>query len=100
MTGRTSHIAPPDAATNKAREARGTPASSRRSLPALRDTMNSAQHSVLIARLPPSDTGQLRKARVAQLLAMTQYEQALTSCHLPIPPRLLQEARLLRRLLA
>jgi hypothetical protein len=55
---------------------------------------------VLLARLPPSDPGQLRIARVAQLLAMTQYEQALTGCRLPIPSRLLQETRLLRRLLA
>ena len=99
MAGGTAPIASPDTATDGAREERGTAASNRHSLPALRDTMHSAQRTVLLARLPSSDAGQLRIARVAQLLAMTQYERALTGCDLPIPPRLLQEARLLRRLL-
>jgi hypothetical protein len=99
MAGRTAPIASPDAAVEGTREERRTAASKRHSLPALRDTMNSAQRTVLLARLPPSDAGELRCARVAQLLAMTQYEKALTGCRLPVPPRLLQEVRLLRRLL-
>jgi hypothetical protein len=99
MVGRTAPIVSPNTATDGAREERSTAASNRHSLTALRDTMNSAQRTVLLARLPPSDAAQLRVARVAQLLAMTQYEQALTSCRLPIPPRLLRESRLLRRLL-
>jgi hypothetical protein len=96
MAGRTASR---DIAPDGAGEERRTAASHRHSMVALRDTMNSAQHTVLLARLPPSDAGRLRLARVAQLLAMTRYEQALTGCRLPIPPRLLQESRLLRRLL-
>ena len=71
----------------------------RHTLTAMRDTMNLAHEKVLAARLPPSDPLRVRTARVEHLRAMSQYEQALTSCHLPIPSRLLQEARLLRRLL-
>jgi hypothetical protein len=100
MAGRTPNLVSADTATGSARAARRNATSHRQNLPALRNTMNSARGSVLLARLPPSDPGQLRIARVAQLLAMTQYEQALTGCRLPIPSRLLQETRLLRRLLA
>ena len=78
MVGRPATSASPGTATDSARVARVTATSNRHSLPALRDTMNLAQRSVLVARLPPSDAGRLRTARVAQLLAMTQYEQALT----------------------
>jgi hypothetical protein len=62
--------------------------------------MNLAHQTVLAARFRPEEKERLRTARVAHLLAMSQYERALTSCRLPIPPRLRQEARLLRRLLA
>jgi len=72
----------------------------RRSLIVIRDTMNSARRTVMLARRAPADLAQLRDARVAQLLAMTQYELALTRCSLPIPPRLHSEAQLLRHLLA
>ncbi len=70
-----------------------------RRLVALRDTMTRAQQTMLVARRPPADHVELRLARVAQLAAMTRYEEALTSCRLPIPPQLRREARLLRRLL-
>ena len=99
MASRIPHLASADTTTG-ACVAGGTATSNRQRLPALRDTMNSAQRAALLARLTPSDAGQLRIARLAQLRAMTQYEQALTGCRLPIPRRLLQEARLLRRLLA
>jgi hypothetical protein len=62
--------------------------------------MMAAQQTVLLARRTPADPAQLRTARTAQLRAMTQFEVALTNCHLPIPQRLQREARLLRRLLA
>jgi len=65
-----------------------------------RDCMNSAHRSVMLARRAPADPAQLRNARVALMLAMTHFELALTSCRLPIPPRLRQESQLLRRLLA
>jgi len=99
MAGREPPMASPETPAHTALAKCITPTSNRRSLPALRDMMNSAQRTVLVARLAPADAVQLRTARVAQLLAMTKYEQALTGCHLPIPPRLRQETRLLRRLL-
>jgi hypothetical protein len=55
MVGRTAPIVSPNTATDGAREERSTAASNRHSLTALRDTMNSAQRTVLLARLPPSD---------------------------------------------
>ncbi len=99
MAGLTPPHASPEPATSSARTDGGDASSNRHGLIALRDTMNSAQRTALVARLPPADPAQLRVARVAQLRAMTQYEQALTGCRLPIPQRLRQEARLLRRLL-
>ena len=89
-----------DTPTDTALAARSSTRSNRNSLPGLRDTMRSAERTVMVARVAPSDAVQLRAARVAHLLPMTQYEQALTGCQLPTPPRLLQEVRLLRRLLA
>ncbi len=99
MAGRSPPIGLPDTESDRAGAAHTNAMATRQSLPALRDTLESAQRAVWEARLPPADAGQLRLARVAHLLAMTQFEQALTRCRLPIPPRLLQEARLLRRLL-
>lgn len=99
MAGRDARIAPPDTGIDGGLGVHRSAASHRQSLPALWDAMNSAERSVLMARVAPSDAGQLRCARVAQLLAMTQYEQALIGCRLPIPPRFHQETRLLRRLL-
>jgi len=61
--------------------------------------MTLAHQAMLVARRPPADRAELLRARVAQLAAMTRYEEALTSCRLPIPPQLRREARLLRRLL-
>jgi hypothetical protein len=78
----------------------GTAARDRQHLTALRDAMNLARQAVLVERRHPADQPQLRNARVAQLLAMCQYEQALTTCRLPIPPGLRQESQILRRLLA
>lgn len=74
--------------------------SDRQQLTAFRNSMNSAHQRVMTARRAPADQGQLRAARVAHLLAMTQYELALTNCSLPIPPRLRRESQLLRLLLA
>ena len=96
MVGFTSTTPSPAPAIATTRAA-ATP--ERYNLTAMRDAMNLAREKVLAARLPPSDQSQLRAARVEHLRAMSQYEQALTSCRLPIPPRLLQESRLLRRLL-
>ena len=69
-------------------------------LNAFRDAMNLTQEAVLVARRPPADRAQLRAARVAHLLALSQYERALTNSRLPIPHRLHQQVRLLRQLLA
>lgn len=74
-------------------------AAERLNLTALRDAMNLAHQTVLAARFLPGEKVQLQSARVAHLLAMCRYERALNACGLPIPPRLRQEARLLRRLL-
>ena len=74
--------------------------SDRQLLAPLRERMNSAHQAVMAARRAPADQTGLRTARIAQLLAMTQYEAALTSCRLPIPQQLHRESRLLRRLLA
>jgi hypothetical protein len=99
MTGRARTIDSPVVQLGTDRAAVGSAMTNRHRLTALRDTMNSARRDALGARIPPANAGQLRVARVAQPLAMSRYEQALTGCRLPVPPRLLQEARLLRRLL-
>lgn len=76
-----------------------TPTFDLQRLAELRDCMNSAHRSVMLARRTPVDPAQLRTARVALLLAMTHFELALTNCRLPMPPRLRQESQVLRRLL-
>lgn len=92
--------APDEAATSSLRRASRAATPDRQKLDALRVAMNLAQRTVLAERRHPADQPQLRIARVAQLLAMSRYEEALTSCCLPIPPRLRRETQLLRRLLA
>ena len=77
-----------------------TAASGLPDLPRLRDEMNLAQQTLLVARRAPADHAAMRGARVAQLLAMSQYMQALTRCRLPVPQRLRQDAQILRGLLS
>ena len=64
----------------------------------LREVMNRAHAAVMVARRPPSVPAQLSAARDDYLAAMSAYERALTACGLPVPRRLRDEARLLRRL--
>ena len=99
MAALTPSAAPPEAATGSPGKASGMDAPDWPDLTALRDAMNLAHETVLVARRAPADQVAMRRARVAELLAMSQYEQALTRCRLPIPSRLRQDARLLRRLL-
>ena len=66
MAGLTPPHASPEPATSSARTDGGGESSNRHGLIALRDTMNSAQQTALVARLPPADPAQLRVARVAQ----------------------------------
>lgn len=63
----------------------------------LRDRMNRAHDSLLTARRG-ADPRQVLAARGEQLRAMTEYEDALVSCRLPVPPRLRRDIGLLRRL--
>jgi hypothetical protein len=64
----------------------------------LREVMNRARAAVMVARRPPVVPLQLSAARGDYLTAMLAYEQALTAFRLPVPHRLRDEARLLRRL--
>jgi len=64
----------------------------------LREAMNLAQVTVMAARRPPAAPIKLKAARIDYLAAMVAYERALTICRLPVPPRLRDEVRLLRRL--
>ena len=66
----------------------------------LRDAMNLAQVAVMQARRPPATAVQLTAARGDYLAAMLVYQRALIYFRLPVPPRLRDEARLLRRLVA
>lgn len=100
MAARPPRTAPLEAATSIIGPASGMATPDRHNLTAFRDAMNVAQQTALAARRPPADQAELHDARVAQLLAMSQYEQALTRCRLPIPQRLRQETQVLRRLLA
>ena len=100
MAGLTPSNTPPKPAVRGAATTQESATHYSHNLTAFRDTMNLTQEAVLAARRPPADTAQLRTARVAHLLAMSQYEQALTNSRLPIPQRLHQQVRLLRQLLA
>jgi hypothetical protein len=64
----------------------------------LREVMNLARDAVMVARRPPSLPTRLSAARGDYLAAIMEYERALTAFRLPVPPRLRDEARLLRRL--
>jgi hypothetical protein len=64
----------------------------------LREVMELARAAVMVARRPPSLPTRLSAARGDYLAAMMEYERALTAFRLPVPPRLRDEARLLRRL--
>lgn len=100
MAGLTPSSTPPGPAVPSPATTRESGTQDWRNLTAFRDTMNLTREAVQVARRPPADSAQLRTARVAHLVAMSQYEQALTNSRLPIPQRLHQQVRLLRRLLA
>jgi hypothetical protein len=98
MTAVTPRLAPDTEAAvtglDSAMDPRG-----RHGLTALRDAMSSAREAVMTARAAPAGQIQLAAARRDHLAALSAYQQALTEFGLPIPPRLRDEARLLRRLL-
>lgn len=71
--------------------------SGRAMLAELYEVMATAQAEVATQRRPPSDANLLAIARSHQVLAMIAYEEALKSLHLPVPPRLRDDLRLLRR---
>jgi len=60
--------------------------------------MSSAQAEVAARRRQPSDPTLLAVARGHHVTAMVAYEEALRSLHLPVPPRLRDDLRLMRRL--
>lgn len=64
----------------------------------LREAMATAQVEVANQRRPPSDANLLAIARSHHVAAMIAYEEALNALHLPVPPRLRDDLRLLRRL--
>jgi hypothetical protein len=64
----------------------------------LGDAMKLARKAFMVARRPPAGPIQLSTARDDYLAAMLAYEHALTVMRLPVPPRLRDEVRLLRRL--
>ena len=64
----------------------------------LREAMATAQVEVANQRRPPSDANLLAIARSHHVAAMIAYEEALPALHLPVPPRLRDDLRLLRRL--
>jgi hypothetical protein len=66
----------------------------------LRAAMLEAHARVVTCRQRPVDVPRLLAARRAYVCAMTAYEQALRALHLPVPPRLRDDLRLLRRLVA
>ena len=99
MDSVTPPTTPPEVAASSLGGASGADTPDRLNLTPLRDAVNLSQRAVLIARRAPTDRAGLRTAREAQLLAMSRYEQVLTLRRLPIPRRLHQETRLLRRLL-
>jgi hypothetical protein len=63
----------------------------------LREAMAAAQAEVANQRRPPSDPNLLAIARSHHVAAMIAYEEALNALHLPVPPRLRDDLRLLRR---
>ena len=63
----------------------------------LREAMANAQVEVANQRRPPSDANLLAIARSHHVAAMIAYEEALNALHLPVPPRLRDDLRLLRR---
>jgi hypothetical protein len=76
------------------------PASGRVLLLDLRAAMSTAHARVVDCRRPPVDLQQLLAARHEYVSAMVAYEKALCVLHLPVPPRLRDDLRLLRRLVA
>jgi hypothetical protein len=65
----------------------------------LRQSMAVALEAVMVARRHPSVAVQLQAAREEYLATIVAFEQALTVLGLPVPPRLRDEGRLMRRLL-
>ena len=66
----------------------------------LRDALVEAEHEVAMQRRAPCDAHLLALARRHHYSALDAYEQALTALKLPVPPRLRDELRLLRRLVS
>ncbi|MDV3223504.1 hypothetical protein [Intrasporangium sp.] len=69
-------------------------------LSSLRDSMNEAREAVMVARRPPAGPTQLKDARGDYLATMLAYEQALNLYRLPVPRRLHDDIRLMRRLVS
>ena len=63
----------------------------------LRDAASTAREAVLVARALPNTSPALLAARRAYLGALVDYVQALTDHGLPVPARLRDDLRLLRR---
>lgn len=77
---------------------RGVGIGSRPVLTDLRKAMKVAQRVMMVARRPPDVPVQLTAVRGDYLPSVLAYERALSTFALPVPPRLRDEARLLRRL--
>ena len=61
------------------------------------EAMTAAQVEVANQRRQPSDANLLAMARNHHVATMIAYEEALNALHLPVPPRLRDDLRLLRR---
>ncbi|MDC5697781.1 hypothetical protein OO014_10955 [Intrasporangium calvum] len=66
-------------------------------LGSLRQSMDRAHTALMAARRATSGRTDLERARSDYLRAMVAYQQALAVFRLPVPPRLRDELRLLRR---
>ena len=73
------------------------PGAGRGHLVPLRDAASTAREAVLVARALPNTSPALLAARRAHLGALVDYVQALTDHGLPVPARLRDDLRLLRR---
>lgn len=89
---------PPGLPPEVGHQAMGPAASS--VLTALRDSVTQAREAVMAARRPPAGPTELKVARGDYLAAMLAYQQALSAHRLPIPRRLHDEVRLMRRLVS
>jgi hypothetical protein len=72
----------------------------RQHLVTLLAALHSAQGEFQTARRPPTAPAEVHSARRTLLDAMSQYENALRACRLPVPRQLKREAQLLREVVA